>query len=371
MAPVLKRKILIYFNRFEKISYILLGKIVSMKAMLIERLGEILSGQKPLILADIEKPVPGSNQILIRVSVCGVCHTELDIIEGRTEPEKLPVVPGHQVVGTVAGKGSGVTRFKTGDRAGVAWIYSSCGRCGFCRHGKENLCEYFKATGRDVNGGYAEFITVDERFAYLIPDTLNDSEIAPVLCAGAIGYRSLKLCNISDGDTLGLTGFGASAHIVIKLVRVLYPETDVYVFARSPEQRRFATELGAKWSGDTDSYSPVKLDAIIDTTPVWKPVVESMKNLQRGGRLVINAIRKENFDKEYLLNLNYGEHLWMEKEIKSVANVTRNDVEEIIKYVDTYRIVPEVTEYRLEDANQALIDIKSGNSRGAKVLKVS
>lgn len=342
-----------------------------MKAMLLEKIQEITKDSSPLVLRDINKPVTGDKQLLIKVKVCGVCHTEIDEIEGRTPPGNLPVVPGHQVVGEVDGKGADVKNFSCGDRVGVAWIYYACGSCHHCREGMENLCDSFKATGRDASGGYAEYMVVDERFAHAIPDSVSNEEIAPMLCAGAIGYRSLNLCNLNNGDPLGLTGFGASAHIVIKLVNALYPDSEVYVFARSPEQRSFAAALGAIWTGDIPEYSPVKLKAIIDTTPVWKPVVESMKNLQKGGRLVINAIRKEKTDIGYLKKLDYGEHLWYEKEIKSVANVTRKDVEQLINCINNYRIVPEVTRYPLDKANEAILDLKKGSSKGAKILLVS
>ena len=211
---------------------------------------------------------------------------------------------------------------------------------------------------------------VQEDFAYLIPDIFSDIEAAPLLCAGAIGYRSLKLSGLKNGQNLGLTGFGASAHLVLKMVRHKYPDTNVYVFARNEKERIFAKELGAVWAGDTEETSPIKLDSIIDTTPVWKPIVEAMKNLEPGGRLVINAIRKEEIDKEYLLKLNYPTHLWMEKEIKSVANVASEDVSEFIKLAAEIPIKPEVQEYNLEEANKALLELKEQKIRGAKVLKI-
>ena len=308
---------------------------------------------------------------MIRVSRCGVCHTELDEIEGRTPPPKLPVVLGHQVVGRVEALGPGASLHKVGDRVGVAWIFSSCGQCKYCKAGDENLCPEFRATGRDANGGYAELMTVPERFAYKIPDVFTDSEAAPHLCAGAIGYRSLRLTNLKDGDRLGLTGFGASGHLVLKMVQHKYPNTPVYVFARSPQEREFALELGAVWAGDTTDTAPEPLDAIIDTTPVWKPVVEALRNLAPGGRLVINAIRKEDVDKDYLLRLDYPTHLWMEKEIKSVANVARRDVIEFLDLAAAIPIKPEIQEYPLEEANRALVELKERKIRGAKVLVIS
>ena len=213
-------------------------------------------------------------------------------------------------------------------------------------------------------------MTVLEDFAYHIPDVFSDSEAAPLLCAGAIGYRSLRLTGLKDGQKLGLTGFGASAHLVLKMATHRYPNSKVFVFARSAKERAFSRELGAVWAGDTEEESPEKLDGIIDTTPVWKPVVEALKNLEPGGRLVINAIRKEEVDKEYLLRLDYPTHLWLEKEIKSVANVSRRDVSEFLALAAEMRIKPEVQEFALEEANKALVELKTRRIRGAKVLRI-
>lgn len=341
-----------------------------MKAMVLRSLSDMSTNPTPLELAELPDPVPGDGEFLIRVSACGVCHTELDEIEGRTPPTRFPTVLGHQVVGYVEATGRGVDRSRLGERVGVAWIFSACGRCKFCLRDSENLCPEFRATGRDANGGYAELVTVPETFTYSIPATFSDSEAAPLLCAGAIGYRSLSLCNVEDGYPIGLTGFGASGHLVLKMIQFRYPRSDVFVFARSPNERAFALELGAAWSGDTSDASPTKLDAIIDTTPVWKPVVEALRNLEAGGRLVINAIRKESVDQDYLLRLDYAEHLWQEKEIKSVANVTRRDVRECLELASEIPIKPEVQEYALPDANQALVELKRGEIRGAKVLRL-
>jgi propanol-preferring alcohol dehydrogenase len=341
-----------------------------MKAMVLNKLCSLEENKTPLELANLPDPVPGEKEILVKVSACGVCHTELDEIEGRTPPPRFPVVLGHQVVGRVEETGSKASAFELGDRVGIAWIYSACGECKFCLEGNENLCSDFKATGRDANGGYAQYMTASEDFAYRIPDVFSDSEAAPLLCAGAIGYRSLRLTGLKDGRSLGLTGFGASAHLVLKMVRHRYPNAKVFVFARSTKERAFAKELGAVWAGDTAEESPEKLDGIIDTTPVWKPVVEALKNLEPGGRLVINAIRKEEVDKEYLLRLDYPTHLWLEKEIKSVANVTRRDVSEFLELAAEIPIKPEVQEFALEDANQALVELKTRKIRGAKVLRI-
>jgi len=342
-----------------------------MKAMVLNEICDLKENKNPLQFEDLPNPVPGEKEVLVKISACAVCHTELDEIEGRTPPPQFPVVLGHQIVGTVKETGRNANRYKTGDRVGIAWIYSACGECAFCMEGNENLCEAFKATGRDANGGYAEYMTVLEDFAYKIPDVFSDTQAAPLLCAGAIGYRSLRLTNIKDGRNLGLTGFGASAHLVLKMVKHKYSGTKVFVFARSKRERDFALELGAAWAGDTEDMSPEKLDGIIDTTPAWKPVVEALKNLRPGGKLVINAIRKEERDKDYLFKLKYPEHLWMEKEIKSVANVARKDVSEFIKLAAEIPIIPEIEEYPLESANVALLELKERKIRGAKVLKIA
>lgn len=341
-----------------------------MKAMLLPKLCNLADEHSPLTPTELPDPVPAAGEILLRVSACGVCHTELDEIEGRTPPPRLPVVLGHQVVGRVVNRGPGAEAFESGERVGVAWIHSACGTCKFCLAGNENLCADFKATGRDVNGGYAEYMTVPEGFAYRIPTFFTDAEAAPLLCAGAIGYRSLRLTGIQDGQTLGLVGFGASAHLVLKMARHRYPNVKVLVFARSAQERAFARELGAVWAGDHAEAPPDKLDCAIDTTPVWGPIVEVLRHLEPGGRLVINAIRKEELDKEALLRLDYPVHLWMEKEIKSVANVSRQDVAEFLTLAPDMRIKPEIQEFALEDANTALLELKMRKIRGAKVLRI-
>lgn len=341
-----------------------------MKAMILESLVDLTKESEPLKLSIVPDPVPGPREVLLKVLACGVCHTELDEIEGRTPPPGLPVILGHQVVGMVAGCGKDVNEYKTGDRVGVAWIFSSCGNCIYCREGNENLCSEFRATGRDAQGGYAEYMVVPSDSAFHIPSLFSDAEAAPLLCAGAIGYRSLRLSGIADGQKLGLTGFGASAHLVLKMARHRFPGTEIFVFARSKTEQEFALELGASWAGGTEDRPREKLDAIIDTTPVWKPVVEAMLNLKPGGRLIINAIRKEELDKDYLLKLDYPEHLWMEKEIKSVANVARIDVSEFLELAAEIPIKPEFQEYPLEDANIALLELKNRKIRGAKVLRI-
>jgi propanol-preferring alcohol dehydrogenase len=341
-----------------------------MKCWIIDRTCDLSVETKPLRQVDLPVPVPHSGQLLLKNRTCGICHTEIDEIEGRTPPHIYPVIPGHQVIGTVLQHRGKRQDIQVGDRVGVAWIYSACGKCNYCLSEQENLCPGFMATGRDAHGGYAEYMVAEENFVYKIPGNFTDSEAAPLLCAGAIGYRSLALCNIHDGNNLGLTGFGASAHLVLKLVQHKLPRIGVYVFARSRTERDFALRLGCRWAGNTTDKPLVELDSIIDTTPVWSAVVEALSCLKPGGRLVINAIRKEEADKEYLLKLNYPAHLWMEKEIKSVANVTRRDVEEFIRLANEMSFKPEVEEYPFEMANEAILDIKNRKIKGAKVLLI-
>ncbi len=341
-----------------------------MKAMQLHKIVDLSKENNPLKLDYIPEPSIKKDELLIKISVCGVCHTELDEIEGRTPPPILPVILGHQVVGHVEEMGKNVSGFSKGDRVGVGWIYSSCGTCDYCTQGLENLCPDFKATGRDVNGGYAEYMKIRSDFAYKIPDFYTDAEASPLFCAGAIGYRSLLLSQLQNGQLLGLTGFGASAHLVLKLVRYKFPDTNIFVFARSEKERIFAMELGAAWAGDIGEIAPEYMHAIIDTTPVWKPILTSLENLRPNGRLIINAIRKEDYDKECLTKLSYQEHLWMEKEIKSVANVAKNDVRDFLDLAAQTGIKPEIQEFAIEDANKALMEVKNSRIRGAKVLRI-
>lgn len=359
--------------------------------MLLDELRNVGEKPGPLRLADIAIPAPAPGEVLIHVTRCAVCHTELDEIEGRTPPGRLPVTLGHQVIGIVEAIRSAradtpgdsmfgsaskaelnrtlASSLRTGQRVGVGWIASACGKCDYCRSGRENLCPDFKATGRDINGGYAEYMTVRSEFVHAIPDAFTDSEAAPLLCAGAIGYRSVRLSEIKNEGRLGLMGFGGSNHLVLKMVRHKFPETQIMVFSRSAGEREFALSLGATWAGAIDEAPPEALDAVIDTTPVWDPDLQALKHLKPGGRLVINAIRKQETDKKSLLGLDYPSQVWMEKEIKSVANVTRRDVREFLQLAAEARITPEYQEYDLEDANQALLELKQGKIRGAKVLR--
>jgi propanol-preferring alcohol dehydrogenase len=336
-----------------------------MRAMILQATASLDEVSSPLCLADLPQPVAAEGEILVAVSVCGVCHTELDEIEGRTPPGQLPIVPGHEVVGRVIGLGPGCRRQAVGDRVGVGWIHSSDGSA------TENISAEFRATGRDANGGYAEFMTVPEDYAYPIPDVFSDIEAAPLLCAGSVGFRALRLTGIRNGQVLGLTGFGGSGHLVLQLAKHLYPASPVFVFARSAEEREFALELGADWSGGTEASAPTQAHAIIDTTPAWKPVLAALEQLAPGGRLVINAIRKESSDRELMASIRYEDHLWQEKEIKTVANVTSRDIAEFLPIAASVPLHVETQSYPLDAANEALQDLRSGRVRGAKVLEIS
>jgi propanol-preferring alcohol dehydrogenase len=309
--------------------------------MSLQQIGSLDENPQPLQLVELSKPVPAADELLIRVAACGVCHTELDEIEGRTPPPQLPVIPGHEVIGYVEEVGTAAGRFAVGDRVGVGWIFRSSGT------EDENLSPEFLGTGRDANGGYAEYMTVHERYAYAIPAVFSDTEAAPLLCAGGVGYRALRLTGLQDGQPLGLTGFGGSGHLVLQIARYLYPASAIYVLARSEREREFALELGATWAGDIEDEPPGNPQAIIDTTPAWRPVMASLRILRPGGRLV---------------------NLWMEKELKTVANVTARDIEEFLEVAAKIPIKPEVQTFALSDANAALQDLRQGHMRGANVL---
>lgn len=338
-----------------------------MKAMLLRSIAPL--HEHSLERTNLPTPSPKEGEILICVSTCGVCHTELDQIEGRVAPSMIPIVPGHQIVGDVVACGSAVTRLAIGQRVGVGWIFSSCGQCPACKKGQENLCAKFRATGKDAHGGYAEFVTAGEDFAVPIPPGISDVDAAPLLCAGAVGYRSLRLTGIGGSQSLGLAGFGASGHLVLQVVRATKPGVRVAVFARSAGERALAVSLGADWTGSYDEDPPFLMDGVIDTTPVWRPILRMLEWLNPGGRLVINAIRKEDGDRSALEELDYPKHLWMEKEIKSVANVTRSDLSEFLSIAASHAIRPTVQEFPLEGANQALLELRSHKVRGAKVLR--
>ena len=341
-----------------------------MSAMRIHHLGVLSRGFNGLRLDTLPVPEPSQGEVQIRVSACGVCHTELDEIEGRSRPAHLPMTPGHQVIGTVVAEGQGCRLGLLGKTVGVAWIHSACGRCAYCRNELENLCPGFLASGRDRPGGYAEFMTAPENYVYEIPAMIPDYSAAPLLCAGAVGYRALRLARLKNGDRLGLTGFGASGHLVLKMAHHLFPTSPIHVFARSAEERQFAIELGACWVGDIEDQPPKPLDAVIDTTPAWLPLISALDALGSGGRLVVNALRKEVADHAVLGQLDYERHLWREKSIQTVANVTRADVLGLLQLAVEIPLLPEVTEYPLDHALEALLAIKAGHLRGALVLRV-
>ncbi len=320
--------------------------------------------ERPLEMMDLPIPQPGAGQVLVKVSACGVCHTEIDEIEGRLKP-KLPIVLGHEVVGRVETLGSGATKLKPGDRVGIAWINSACGECRFCREGNENLCNEFRGTGCDADGGYAEYTVVSEGFAYLIPERFTDSQAAPLLCAGAIGYRDLRLSGVKSGQALGLFGFGASAHIVLQVAK--YWGCESFVFTRSEEHKELALRLGAVWAGGPGDTPPRRLNCAIDFTPVGETVPSALRVLEKGGRLVMAVIRKRT----PIPPLDYAELLWDEREIKSVANITRKDAEDFLSLAEEIPIVPEVREFSLEEANTALGLLKQGRIQGAGVLKMA
>jgi propanol-preferring alcohol dehydrogenase len=335
-----------------------------MKAMILDTQSPI--EDKPLKSVNLPVPAPAENQILVEVSVCGACHTDLDEAEGRLKPTKSPIVPGHQVVGTIADKGKAVTKHKIGDRVGITWLFSSCGQCDFCRAGNENLCAKAKWTGKDADGGYAEYMVIGENFAYPIPGRFSDSQAAPLLCAGVIGYRTLRLADIIDGQKIGLFGFGASAHIVIQIIKHKFPNSPVFVFTKTEKHAELAKKLGAVWTGRSGDKPPEKLNKIMDFTPVGECVRDALGVLERGGRLIINAIRKET----PVPPLDYAEYLWLEKEIKSVANVTRLDAEEFLPLAAQIPITPTIEEFPLEQANDVLCSIKNSRLRAAAVLKI-
>ncbi|MBT9141058.1 MAG: putative alcohol dehydrogenase AdhA [Dehalococcoidia bacterium] len=332
-----------------------------MKAQILKEISPIEN--RPLELVELPIPRPRSGEIRVKISACGVCHTELDEIEGRVQP-RLPIVLGHEIVGKVEGLGSEVTKFKIGDRVGIAWIHSTCGKCHFCQGGNENLCPEFQATGCHANGGYAQYTVVSEDFAYLIPHRFTDSQAAPLLCAGAIGFRGLRLSGIKPGQTLGLFGFGASAHIVLQVAK--YWGCEVHVFTRSEQHRNLAKELGAAWVGRTEDDPAQRLQCVIDFTPAGETVPNALRVLEKGGRLVIAVIRKRS----PIPPLDYAQLLWDEKEIKSVANITRKDAQDFLPLAAEIPIIPEVREFELEEANDALVLLKQGKIQGAAVLRV-
>lgn len=317
---------------------------------------------RPLRLAETPIPEPGPDDLRIRVSVCGVCHTDLHIAEGELQPQKNNLIPGHQIVGEVESAGENVTLFAVGDRVGVTWLYSSCGNCEFCKTGKENLCDDAKFTGYHRDGGYAEFVIVSADFAHAIPAAFPDEQAAPLLCAGVIGYRSLRLCEIQPGQRLGLYGFGASAHVAIQVAR--HWGCEVHVFTRSAKHRDHALELGATWAGQAGDIPPNKMDGSIIFAPAGELVPQALGHLQKGGTLAINAVHMTpipQFDYTFI---------YFERTVRSVANCTRRDAHELLQLAAEIPIHTDVETYPLSEANEVLLRLKRAEIRGAAVLKI-
>ena len=318
--------------------------------------------ERPLVEAELPLPEPGPGQVRLRVRVCGVCHTDLHTVEGELSLPELPLIPGHQIVGTVEALGPGAGRFRMGQRVGVAWLNWACGECAFCRAGQENLCPHARYTGLQAPGGYAQYTVVDERFAYPIPERFSDAEAAPLLCAGVIGYRSLRLSEIRPGGRLGLYGFGASAHLVIQVAR--HWGCEVYVFTRGEEHRRLARELGAAWTGAAEDTPPAAIDSGIIFAPAGRLVPLALGHLRPGGTLAINAIYMSPIPE-----LPY-DLLYCERTVRSVANVTRQDAEEFLRLAAEIPVHSEVELYPLSEANEVLQKLKRSEIRGSAALRV-
>jgi propanol-preferring alcohol dehydrogenase len=325
-----------------------------MRAMLLQKAGE------PLRLTDIPVPEPGLGQVLLQVHACAVCRTDLHVVDGELTNPKLPLIPGHEIVGTVAELGGGVIRFKTGDRVGVPWLAWTCGQCPYCRNNQENLCDRAKFTGYTLEGGYAEYTVADERFCFPVPESYGNAEAAPLLCAGLIGYRSLV--KAGGGTRLGIYGFGAAAHIVTQVAR--YQQREVYAFARAGDEdaKKLALRLGARWAGWSEEPPPVELDAAIIFAPVGALVPQALKAVRKGGRVVCAGIHMSDIP-----SFPYS-ILWEERSICSVANLTRRDGEEFMALAPQVPVRTEVETFRLEEANEALNRLRSGKIHGAAVL---
>jgi len=318
---------------------------------------------RPLEILELPVPEPGPGQIRIRVTACGVCHTDLHEVEGDLPLPKLPLVIGHQIVGVVEARGAAATRFREGDRVGVPWLYETCGRCAACRRGDENLCEGARFTGYHVDGGYAELAVAAERFAYRLPQGLSDPEAAPLLCAGIIGYRALHLADVRPGETLGLFGFGASAHLALQVAR--FWGCEVWVFTRSQEHRELATRLGAAWVGGADDEPPGRLDRAVSFAPVGSLIPQALGKLRRGGTLVLAGIHLDRIP-EMPYSLLYGE-----RTLRSATAATRRDGEELLVLAGQVPLRCEVEGFLLEEANHALQRLKTGRISGAAVLEMS
>jgi len=332
-----------------------------MRAMSLARTGPAESG--PLELVDLPDPTPGEGEILIEVKACGACHTDLHTVEGDLTLPRLPLVPGHQIVGRVRARGGGADRFRIGDRVGVPWLHSACGSCRYCRSGSENLCKTARFTGLNADGGYAELCVAPERYAYPIPMGFTDAHAAPLLCAGIIGYRSLRLSRAKEGDVLGLYGFGASAHLTIQVA--IHRGMEVYVFTRSEEHRELARELGATWTGVAGEAAPKLLDAAVCFAPAGGLVPPILDAMDRGATLALAGVTMSPIPE-----IDYDRSLYQERAVTSVANFTRTDATELLDLAATIPIRTEVETYPLEEANDVLVRMKESRIRGAAVLTV-
>ncbi|NQU96213.1 MAG: zinc-dependent alcohol dehydrogenase family protein [Chloroflexi bacterium] len=332
-----------------------------MRAMRVERHADIDTA--PLVEVETAVPDPGKGEVLVRVNVCGVCHTDLHVAEGDLSGGRLPVTPGHQAVGVVEALGPGAVRYRVGDRVGIPWLYSTCGECRLCRNGRENLCGGARFTGYDVDGGFAEYLRVPEESAYRLPEGYDDLAVAPLLCGGVIGLRALRLSGASEGDILGLYGFGASAHIVIQVA--LHRGSRVFVFTRGARHAGLARELGAEWVGRAGDEAPEDLDSAIIFAPAGPLVPMALRALSKGGTLTLAGIHMSNIpEMEY--SLLYGERV-----VRSVANSTRADVEELLEVAPRVPVRTDVEVFSLAEANVALQRLKAGGIRGAAVLDVA
>ena len=316
----------------------------------------------PLRFEDVAEPEPAAGQVLVRVHACGVCRTDLHVVEGELPPRKSPVIPGHQVVGTVERTGPGASRFAIGARVGVAWLHRTDGTCEYCRSGRENLCEHADFTGWTVDGGYAEMVAAPEDFVYALPGGLPDLHVAPLLCAGIIGFRTLRLSGVPRGGSLAIYGFGAAAHVAIQVAR--HWNMQVYAITRHPRHQQLARDLGAVWAGGNEDEIPAKVDGAMIFAPAGELVLPALKALKRGGTVALGGIHMSPIP-EMNYDLLYGERV-----IRSVANNTRQDGEDFLKVAAEIPIHTEIREYRLEEANRALNDLKNDAIRGAAVLRV-
>jgi alcohol dehydrogenase, propanol-preferring len=331
-----------------------------MQAMLLD--APRLVENSPLRLAEIPTPVPGLGEVRVRIRCCGICHTDLHIVEGDLLLPRIPVVPGHQIVGIIDACGDGVHNLKEGDRVGIPWLYSSDGVCNFCRRQSENLCEQAQFTGYHVNGGYAEACIVREDFAHPLPLGFSDESAAPLFCAGVIGYRSYRLSGVTPGQRVGLYGFGASAHLVLQLA--CHQGCEVYVFTRGTEHRKLATRLGAAWTGSAEEASPYPMDASIIFAPAGVLVPHALRNLRKAGTLTLAGITMSQIPP-----LDY-DLLYHERSIRSVANSTRQDCREFLKLAVEIPIQTRICTYPVADANRALLDLKRSKIEGAGVLRI-